>query len=172
MGSQLCVYECRAYLGERVLERRNRGKHFGETDQHVGASNDPHADVGGVRVSGFIHASGGFVVVARRTLEQEVLEDTGVQHGNSGDDEASEDTLDGREVDSVAAQGGVDEFIHDGDEDQDRDRVQVPVGGDRRSEQVCCEWRQKHVLDEIVGCTVQSHGSSHGTEITIALGVA
>lgn len=116
----------RTYLGVGVLKRRDGREDFRETHQHVRTRDDPDADIGGQGLVIGGGASGWLVVVAGRLLEQEVLENTGVHHGDTGDKETGEDALDGREVDLVAAQGGVDELVHDGDEDQDGDGVQVP----------------------------------------------
>jgi hypothetical protein len=66
------------------------------------------------------------VVVARRALVDELLENGSVQHSKTSNKETSVDTLDRRVVDPQFAEAGIDKLIEDGDEDDERDRIQVP----------------------------------------------
>lgn len=87
-----------------------------------------------------------------RTLVNELLEDGGVEHGETSDDEAESDTLDGGEVDLPATEERVDTEIQDRDDDDDGDGVQV--------------------LDEIVRGTVEGHRGSDCAQVSVDLGVA
>jgi len=77
-----------------------------------------------------------------------MLEDSSVHHSKSDEEESDEDTLDGGEIDTHLAQPRVEEEIEDGDDDNDADRV--------------------HVLDEIVGCSIQFHTSSHLEDLIVS----
>ena len=81
-----------------------------------------------------------------------VLKDTCIDHRNTDNDEASRDALDGAEVDALPAQEGVDVVVEDGDEDDDRDGVQV--------------------LDQIVRSAVDRHSGGHGAAVAVNLRVA
>ena len=81
-----------------------------------------------------------------------MLKDTRVDHRSTNDHEASRHALDGTEVDAFPAKEGVNHIVEDGDEDDDRDGVQV--------------------LDQVVGSAVERHSGSHGTVVAINLGVA
>ena len=81
-----------------------------------------------------------------------VLKDTRVDHRSTDDHEASRNALDRTEVDAFPAKEGVNHIVEDGDEDDDRDGVQV--------------------LDQIVGSAVKRHSSSHSTVVAVNLGVA
>ena len=54
-----------------------------------------------------------------------VLKDTRVDHRSTNDHEASRNALDGAEVDALPAKEGVNDVVEDGDEDDDRDWVQI-----------------------------------------------
>ena len=81
-----------------------------------------------------------------------MLKDTRVDHRSADDHEASRNALDGTEVDAIPAKEWVNHMFEDGDEDDDRDGVQV--------------------LDQIVGSAVKRHSGSHGTVVAVNLGVA
>ena len=63
--------------------------------------------------------------MARGGLVNEMLEDGGVEHGKTSDEEPGVDALDGTEVDALLAEEGVDDIVEDGDHDDDGNRVQV-----------------------------------------------
>jgi hypothetical protein len=46
----------------------------------------------------------------------------------TSNEEAGIDTLDGTEVDVVLAQEGINKLVENGDHDDDRDGIQIPVG--------------------------------------------
>src|SRR5258706_8877068 len=81
-----------------------------------------------------------------------VLKNTSVDHRNTNDHEASRNAFDGTEVDAFPAKEGVNHVVEDGDEDDDRDGVQVQ--------------------DQIIGSAVERHSSSHSTVVAVNLGVA
>jgi hypothetical protein len=80
------------------------------------------------------------------------LNASGISHSCRCKHKAEEDTSDGAEVDSKSAESGVDEQVHDGDEDDQSDGVDV--------------------LQEIVGDTVQLHFRGLRDEIVEHLVVA
>lgn len=139
-------------LGESVLQRRDGSEDLGNTDEDVRSRNDPNVDRSGVGETVSSLARGRLVVVARRFLEDELLENCGIQHGKARDKETGIDTLDRGEIDSHPPESRVDDPIEDGDQDDDGDGVQV--------------------LDQVVGRSVQGHAGSDGTQVTIDLGVA
>jgi hypothetical protein len=53
------------------------------------------------------------------------LDDSSAHHGEGTAHETGKDTLDGREVDAGATESRVDEDVHDGDEDDEREGVEV-----------------------------------------------
>ena len=73
------------------------------------------------------HTRRRLAVVAGRAPVDEGLEDRGPEHGEACDEEAGVDTFDGGEVDTAATEEGVDDFVEQGDEDDDGDGVQVSV---------------------------------------------
>lgn len=54
-----------------------------------------------------------------------MLDDGGVSHCDTGEEEAKCDASDGSHGDAELAEKGVDVAVHDGDEDDDRERVDV-----------------------------------------------
>jgi len=139
-------------LGESVLQRSDRSEDLGNTDEDIRSRNDPNVDRSGVREAICIHTRRRLVIVARRLLEDELLKNGGIQHGETGDEETGVDTFDGSKVDPDLPETWVDEFVEDGDEDDDGDWVQV--------------------LDQIVGGPVQGHSGGDGAQVTVDLGVA
>jgi len=139
-------------LGESVFQRGDGSEDLGDTDEDVRSGNDPNVDRSGVGETIGILTRGGLVIVARRRIVDELLENGGVQHGKSGDEETGVDALDRGEVDSHLPESGVDDLVEDGDENDDGDGVQV--------------------LNQVVGGSVQGHAGSDGAQITIDLGVA
>ena len=90
--------------------------------------------------------------MTRRLFVDELFKNGRIQHGETGDEETGVDTLDRGEVDPHPPESGVDDPIKDGDEDDDRDGIQV--------------------LNQIIGGSVQCHAGGNGTQVTIDLGVA
>ena len=78
------------------------------------------------------------IVAWWRAIDQ-VLDDGGVRHGEGGEEEAPSDARDGFELDADASKEWVDEPVHDGDEDDDGERVDI--------------------LHDVVGDAVQLHGA-------------
>ena len=81
----------------------------------------------------------------------QVLHDGGVHHGQGRDDKAKGDTGDGAEGNLQAAHDGVHNRLENGDEDNDRDGIEV--------------------LHQIVGDTVTVHLSGLGDEVTGELAI-
>ena len=92
-------------LGIGVLEGGDGGEDLRDGDEDVDTSHGP--DVDGRPVVGVVS------VVVARGLVHVVLENSSPQHGESTEDETSADLLDGREVDLVLAEEGVDVQIED-----------------------------------------------------------
>ena len=88
----------------------------------------------------------------------------------ASDEETGIDTFNWCEVDAPLAEEGIDDIIEDRNHDDDADGVQVP-----RITKVSIFltipgiWG---VLDQIVRCTVEFHGSRNSAEISINLRVA
>jgi len=150
-GSDEALHLLRGF-GERVLERCDGGEDLGDTDEDVWAADDPDVERSGEWVPVSRLASTRLVVVARRALVDELLENGSVQHGKTGNKETGVDTLDWRVVDSHFAEAGIDKLIEDGNEDDERDRIQV--------------------LDEIVRSSVQCHAGGNSSEISVDLRVS
>lgn len=85
------------------------------------------------------------VFAAGAELVDIVLGDGGDDHAGAGDDETSSDTLQWGEVESHAAETGVDEAVEDGDEDDQGEGVEV--------------------VNDIVGHTIEFHGCGLGGEV-------
>jgi len=90
--------------------------------------------------------------VAWAHLVDIVLKNTCVDHRSTNDHEASRNALNGAEVDAFSAEEWVNNVIEDGNEDDDRDGVQI--------------------LDQVVGRAVQRHRRRHRTEVAFILRVA
>lgn len=101
---------------------------------------------------GCVNTFGWLVVVAWRSLVDELLEDGSVKHSKTGNDETEGDTLDWREVNIPTAEEGVDTEVQDGDHDDNGDGVQV--------------------LDEIVRSAIESHRGSDSSQVSVNLRVA
>lgn len=65
------------------------------------------------------------LIVARSSFVDVVLNDGSVHHGKGGDPETSGDTVDWREVDLGLAEGGEHEVVHNGQEDDNSDGIEV-----------------------------------------------
>jgi len=90
--------------------------------------------------------------VAWAHLVDIVLKNTRVDHRGTNDYEASRNALNGAEVDAFSAEEGVNNVVEDGNEDDDRNGVQI--------------------LDHVVGRAVQRHRRRHRTEVAVNLRVA
>ena len=125
-------------LGEGKLQTGDGCENLGETDEHVWNGLRPHVDgrKGVARVHVLAALSGGVDVV---------LDDGGTDHGEGGEQETECDTLDGCELDAGLAERGVQEVVDNGDEDDERDGVQVG--------------------DDVVGDTVTLHSGGLGCQV-------
>jgi hypothetical protein len=130
-------------LGESILERGDGSENLRDGNEHVDTSNGPDGDGGLVVLVVSLVVIGGLVDV--------VLEDGGPDHGEGTDDETSSDLLDGSETDTTLAEHRVHQRIHDGDNDDDGDGVQVG--------------------ENVVGDTTQLHGSAHLCQVGVNLAV-
>ena len=139
-------------LGESVLEGGDGRKDFANANENIRTRDDPDIDGGCEWVAVGVSARGGEVVVAWAHLVEVMLKNTCVDHRSTNDHETSRNALDRAEIDTPPAQEWVDDVVKDGDEDDDRDGVQV--------------------LDQIVGSAVESHGCSHCTVVAVNLRVA
>lgn len=149
VGEQVHGLDERLHAGRRfgvgVLETGDRGENLGDTDEHVGTGLGGNVDV--VTLGNTIDLAGiaERVAVARTSLVDVVLDDSGVDHGKRGDPETSGDTVDGREVNLVLAEEREEELIHDRQEDDDGNGIKV--------------------LHQVVRDTVTSHLSSLGNKV-------
>jgi len=139
-------------LGESVLHRRDGGQDLGDTNEDMRSNDDPNIDRSRVGEAVGILTRGWLVIMTRRLLVDELLENGGVQHCKASDEEAGVDALDRGEVDSHLPESGVDDFVEDRDEND---------GGDG-----------PYVLNQVVGGSVQGHSGGDGAQITIDLGIA
>lgn len=147
-------------LGVRILEGGHGGEDLRDGDKDVDTGHGP--DVDWRRVVGVV----GLVVA--RGLVHVVLENSSPQHGESTEEETSSDLLDGGEVDLVLAEEGVDVQIKDwplvSECTKSRFRFRLTRNEDNESDGV-------HVLQKIVGGSVKSHGSAHGSQVVVHLAV-
>ena len=124
-------------LGEGVLEGGDRGKDLGDTAQHVGEGLDPDGD--GRELLVLVETVVG-VLAAVAELVDVVLGDGGGDHGGACAEEPGRDALDRREFEAHSAEARVDEAVHDGDEDDQGEGVEVvdDVVGD--AAETHCSW--------------------------------
>src|SRR5690242_6620544 len=149
VGEQVHGLDERLHAGRRfgvgVLETSDRGENLGNTDEHVGAGLGGNVDV--VTLGNTIDLAGiaERVAITGTSLVDVMLDDSGVDHGKRGDPEPSGDTVDGREVDLVLAEEREEELIHDRQEDDNGNGIEV--------------------LHQIVRDTVTSHLTSLGNKV-------
>ena len=141
-------------LSEGVFVGGDGSEDLGHADHDIWTSDNPDVDGSRVGLTSLVFTGGGSDALssARRALGDVGLEDGGVDHGETSDEEASIHTFDGGEVDVASAEEGVDQVVEDRDHDDDTDRVQV--------------------LDQVVGSSFEGHASSGGSQVSINLGVA
>lgn len=132
-------------LGVGVLETSDGGENLRDTDKHICTGLGSNVDV--VALSNTVNlariAEG--VAVARASLVDVVLDNGGVDHGKRGNPETGSDTVDRREVDPVLAEEREEELVHDRQEDDDGNGVEV--------------------LHQIVGDAVTSHLTGLSNEV-------
>lgn len=122
-------------LGERVLERSDRGEDLRDAAQHVRQRLHPDGDV---RVLVQLLEAVIGLLPAGPFLVDVVLRHAGGDHGAARDEEPGGDALQRREVDPDPAEERVHDLVHDRDEDDEGERVQV--------------------VDDVVGDAVEAHG--------------
>ena len=84
-------------------------------------------------------------IIARRGIVDEVLNDSCIGHGKGSEDEAHCDSCDGAEGNANFSEAGVDDTVHDRDEDNDGNGI--------------------NILHDIVRDAVEFHGGSLGDEV-------
>jgi len=99
-------------LGERVLKTGDGGEDLAERDKNVCSSLNPYVEGGDLIVGTFTGA-----VTARASLVDIMLEDGSPDHRAAAGEKSERDLLERAEVDLGATEGGVDQKIADGDED-------------------------------------------------------
>ena len=129
-------------LGEREFQTGDGREDLGETDEYVGHSLCPDVDRRGVVAR--VH-----LIAARTGLVDVVLDDSRRHHGEGREHEAERNALDGREADAGLAQRRVEEVVDNGDEDDERDGVEVG--------------------DDIVGDAVTGHGRGLRRQVIVHL---
>lgn len=130
-----------------------RDENLGQTDEDVRGRLDGDVDVVGQR-AGAVHsrrAASGVAVAGAGTVDN-VLDDSGVGEADCSEEESDGDAGNGLELDLHFTQDRVDDHVQDGDEDDDRDGVEV--------------------LHQIVRHSVALHLTSLGNEVARELGVA
>lgn len=110
-------------LGVGILELGDRGKNFRHTDEDVRKGLHPHGDVG-CAVSAGINSLVR-VISTWRHLVDISLGDGGCYHGEGSENETTSDLLDGAEVEAGLTNSWVDDMVHDGNQDDDGNWVQV-----------------------------------------------
>lgn len=130
-------------LGVGVLETGDGGENLRQSNEGVSRGLDSHMDVvGGVVLSIGQQSSraGSRRLVTRTGRVDDLLDNGSVGHGTRSKEETEGDSGDGSHLDTDSSQVGVDELLHDGDEDDDGNGV--------------------NVLHDIVGDTVGLHLAS------------
>jgi hypothetical protein len=132
-------------LGVGVLETGDGGENLRDTDQHVSTSLG--SDMNVVALSNTVNFASRAerMTVAGTGLVDVVLNDSSVDHGHRRNPETSDDTVDGREGNLVLAEEGEEELVHERQENDNGDGVEV--------------------LHQIVGNAVTSHLTGLSDEI-------
>lgn len=91
-----------------------------------------------------VEAVVGFLA-AGADLVDVVLRDGGADHAAPSEEETGRDALEWGELDAHAAEARVDEFVHDRDEDDEGEGVEV--------------------VDDVVGDAAETHGGCLGSEV-------
>jgi hypothetical protein len=120
-------------LGEGVLKSGDGGENLGDGDEDVNTSDSPDGDGGLVVWVASLVVARGFVSMQISfclSLDQGfhlhvVLEDGSPYHGEGTDEETGGDLLDGSEANVPLAEERVDEGVHNGNDDDNGNRVQV-----------------------------------------------
>lgn len=116
-------------LREGVFQRGDGSKNFGESDEDVRTRLGP--DVDGSRLTAthlterLIKDLTGSVPATLGAGINVVLDDRGPNHGSATGHEATGNLLDGRKANAHLTQGGIDEEIVKGNEDEESEGVQV-----------------------------------------------
>jgi hypothetical protein len=130
-------------FGERELETGDGSENLRESDEHVRDGLCPHID-GRNLVVAIVH------IFATRTLcVDEVLDDGSSDHGEGSQEESERDAFDGCKLDTSFAESWVQEVVHDGNEDDQGDGVEI--------------------RDDVVGDTVALHGPSLRGQVVVHL---
>lgn len=132
-------------LGVGVLETGDGGEDFGDTNEHVRTSLGGNVDVVTLGDTIDLASIAKWVAVAGTSLVDVVLDDSGVDHSERCNPETGGDTVDRREVNLVLAEEREEPLVHDGQEDDNSDRIEV--------------------LHQIVRDTVTSHLTSLSDEV-------
>jgi hypothetical protein len=127
----------------RILELGDGSHDLRHADQSIREDLDPNSDIGAAILSCL--AEGVDVAAAGRHLVDVPLDHARRNHSEGAERETGGDLLDGGEFDTRFSQTRVDEEVHDGDQDDDEDRVQLGY--------------------DIVGCFSEFHGIGLRNEI-------
>lgn len=132
-------------LGVGVLETSDGGEDLRDTDQHVSTGLGSNVDVVALSNTVDLASLAERVAVARAGLVDVVLNNSSVDHSKRSNPETSGDTVDGREVDLVLAEEREEELVHERQENDNGDGIEV--------------------LHQIVGNAVASHLTGLGDEV-------
>ena len=105
-------------LREAVLQRRDRGKNLGESNEHIRPGLRPDIDVRLGRAARRLIAARGFLVDID-------LDRAGPDHGEEAEEETRCDTLDGREADTLLPEPGVEKKIAEWDENDQSEGIEI-----------------------------------------------
>jgi hypothetical protein len=148
-------------LGEGVLKGGDRGEDFRDGNEDIDTSDSPDCDGRLVLGVASLVEAGRFVSMQVSfnlrcfyiMLNLHVVLENGCpHHGEGTNEETSGDLLDGGEADALLAEEWVDQGVHDGDDDDNGNRVQVG--------------------QNVIGHTSQVHGSAHGSQVGVHLAVS
>lgn len=102
----------------RTFESSNRGENLRDTDEDIASRLRPYVEI----YERLLLASRG-VVSADTQFVNVGLDDGSPDHGAGGGSESERNLLDGSEFDVESSEEGVDDEVEDGDEDDERERV-------------------------------------------------
>lgn len=137
-------------FGVSVLERRDVGEDFGNTNENIRQDLCPDVDIGLAEFFDTVWITR--ILSARRFDIDEVLHHCSSKHRSGSEEESKCHTLDRGERDTRLAESRVDAVVQNWNHDNDRDWVEV--------------------LDNIIGHTIELQGSGLGCQISSHLVVS
>jgi hypothetical protein len=111
-------------FGIGIFQRCDRGEDLTQSDQDVATSLDPDIERGWADSTVVVEAAVG-LVSAGRCLVDIVLDNGGPHHSSGSSPETNSNLLESSEVEPHSSETGVQERVAEGDEDDQRERIQV-----------------------------------------------